>query len=400
MAFLIWQSLLHRKLQNMAIVFSIAIGVGIVFCIIPIFSGVSKGMDLSRQRMGADIVVVPGNAVMEEPSLILFSGAPVNIYMPENITDTIRKIPGVSNATSQFFTHTLTADCCSVGDSIRLIGYDPSSDWIISPWLKSVRPDGLQSDEVIIGAKVQNIFGDKISILGQMFKIAAVLEETGTSMDYSILTNIDEARNLVTSNPQLKIALKDVGPTDKLISAVMVKTTEGANLENIVEKIQETGYVHPIVASEVKKHINDQFNLLLYLLGGTGILIVLLSIFQLFSRFYTLTWERQTEWGLYLALGAWARDIAVIVISEAICVVLAGVVIGLFAGGGLYWTGLQLLKAHQSFPFVNPSGIFFTILSLAMLVVFSCIGALAAWIPAYQGSHIEPSTIMTRGEFD
>jgi putative ABC transport system permease protein len=399
MTFLIWKSLLHRKLQSLAIIVAIAVGVAIVFSVAAIYNGVASGMEISKQRMGADIVVVPFGVTIE-PSLILFGGATVNSYMPQSTVDSIRSIAGVRQATPQFFTHTLTADCHDIGTTNRMIGYDPASDWIIGPWLKKVQKTGLNDNEVILGAKVPVWTQNNIMILGKTYNIVAIAEATGSTLDYSLFVSIEEARRVVSSTSNLKSVWEKQGPPAELISTVLVQVDESANIDQIVEAIRGTGLVQPIVASEVKKRINEQFAGLVWLLGGVGLLTIAASLFQLFSRFYTLTWDRQAEWGLYLALGASGRDIEVIIVGEAVAVALSGSIAGLLLGGSLYKASLAILEAHQSFPFVQPDWQFFTVISVCLSGIFAGLGALAAWLPACRGSRIDPSTIMTRGEFD
>lgn len=399
MTFLIWKSLLHRKLQALSIIIAIAISIAIIFCITALYKGIHSGMEISKQRMGADIVVIPGGLTIE-PSLYLFGGATANTYMPKDTLDAVRNIPGVTNATPQFFTNTLTADCHDIGTNNRMLGYDPASDWIVGPWLKKIHKNELSADEVILGAKIPIWVENKIAILGKWYTIVAIAEETGTTLDYSLFVSMDEARRVVSTNKQLKPVWEKQGPPAELISAVLVKVSDTANVNEIVSTIQQVGYVQTIVAAEVKKRINDQFTVLILLLGGVGALTALASLFQLFSRFYHLTWERQAEWGLYLAIGASGRDITFIIVGEAIAITLTGAILGLALGEVLYQTGLAVLAAYQSFPYIAPSWLFLTLLSLILTGVYVLLGALAAWLPSYRGRQIDPSTTMTRGEFD
>lgn len=396
---LIWKSLLHRKLQTLAILVVIAVGVSIVFSVAALYRGVAAGMRLSQERMGADIVVVPFGVTME-PSLILFGGAATNSYMPADIVGSIRSIPGVRRATAQFFTHTLTADCHDIGTTNRMLGYDPASDWVIAPWLKQAQKAGLADNEVILGAKVPLWTQDYIQVLGKQYQIAAVADATGTTLDYSLFVSMDEARRVVAKNSRLNSVWEKQGDPADLISTVLVQLDETADIDQIAGAIRGTGLVQPIVAAEVKKRINEQFASLLWLLGGVGALTITASLFQLFSRFYTLTWERQAEWGLYLALGASSKDIAGIIAGEAVAVAFSGSIAGLLLGSSMYTAGLAVLEAHQSFPFVSPDWRYFTIISIGLVGIFTSLGAAAAWLPARQGSRIDPSTIMTRGEFD
>lgn len=399
MTFLIWKSLLHRRLQSIAIIVSIAVGVAILFSVGAVYDGVSAGMELSKQRMGADIVIVP-NGVTLEPSLILFGGASENSYMPQKYVEDVRTVPGVRTVTPQFYTHSLTADCHDIGMQNRMIGYDPTSDWIIAPWLKKIHKTELTDNEVILGAKVPTWTQNKISVFGKWYDIVTVAEETGTTLDYSLLVSMKEARRVAAKDNLLKKIWEKHGFPSELISTILVQVDESADINQVVAGIQKVGFMKPIAAAEVKKHIADQFTVFVFLIGGVGVLTVLSSLLQLFSRFYTLTWERQAEWGIYLAFGATGRDISAVIVGEAAAVALTGSIAGLLLGGGLYKVSLQLLGSYQSFPFVQPSWTFIAALALGITILFTGLGALAAWLPAYRGSRIDPSVIMTRGEFD
>jgi putative ABC transport system permease protein len=320
--------------------------------------------------------------------------------MPENTIDSVRAIPGVRRATPQFFTHTLTEACCEIGTVNQLVGYDPKSDWLVGSWLKNAHRQELKDDEVIIGAKIPVLVPDKILVLGKWYNIVAVAEETGTSLDHSLFINMDEARRIVSSNKSLEPELKKYGNPKDLISSILVETEPGADTDMISQKIQTLGFIQPIVAADVKKRIINNFKVLGLLMAAIGLLSFITVLYQLFSRFYTLTWHRQAEWGLYLAIGASGRDIATIIIGEALIVSLAGSLIGVIIGGMLYEFSLKVLLAYQSFPFVYPSWSFIAITTVLLIAFFSGLGALAAWIPACYGSRIDPAGIMTRGEFD
>jgi putative ABC transport system permease protein len=399
MTFLIWKSLLHRKLQSITIIVSIAVGVAIVFSIGAMYNGISRGMDLSRQRMGADIVIVPYGVTLE-PSLLLFGGATANSYMPKTYVEAVRNVPGVRTVTPQFYTQSLTAECHDIGTQNRMIGYEPTSDWIIAPWLKKVQKTELADDEVVLGAKVPTWEQNKISILGKWYKIVTIARETGTTLDYSMLVSMSEARRVVAKDILLKQVWEKQGVPSDLVSTMLVQVEEGVDVNAVATSIQSVGFMKPIVSAEVKKRIADQFIVFVLLIGGIGILTVATSLLYLFSRFYSLTWERQAEWGLYLAFGATGRDISAVIVGEAAAVALTGSIAGLLLGGGLYKASLLLLESYQSFPFVQPLWSFIAVMTLSITVLFTGLGALAAWLPAYRGSRIDPSVIMTRGEFD
>lgn len=398
---IIWKSLIHRKLQNLAIILSIAVSVAILFSIGGIYTGVDAGLERSKQRMGADIVVIPFGIKWLEPSMYLFGGATSNIYMPAKYFEAVQAVPGVSRVTPQFFAHTLPeSDCCDLKQQTRIIGYDPQSDWIVGPWLKNVQKWELAEDEVVLGASVPSGSRTTMSILGKPYRIAALADSTGTSMDHSIFVNMAEARRIAGEIPKLKTAFSRQGSADAWLSAILIQVDPAYNAQAVAEQIQQVGPLQTIVATEVKQKVAEQFTVLGVLLGAVGVLTTLASLFQLFSRFYTATWDRQAEWGLYLALGARGRDIASMIIGEAVAVTLAGSVAGLLLGGILYTWGLGILELYQSFPFVQDTASSLLLLGLSLTGLFSGLGILAAWLPAYMGSQVDPSLIMIQGEYD
>ena len=130
-----------------------------------------------------------------------------------------------------------------------------------------------------------------------------------------------------------------------------------------------------------------------------GILAVLTSIFQLFARMYALTLERQGEWGLYIALGSTWADIAKMILAEVGFLAVGGAVTGFLFGYILFVWSIGFMEAQQAFPFLYPKlGTTFEI-AFFIFVVLLFISSIAAVIPAYRSRSIQPSEIMTRGEF-
>jgi putative ABC transport system permease protein len=396
---IIMKALRHRLVSNLALLVSIAAGVCLIFSVTLIHFGVSNGLEKARQRLGADILVVPVG-VSVDPGEILYGGAPSNIYMPQELEQKVANMKGVQRATAQFFTQSLTEDCCDVGSAIRMIGYDSKTDWLVQPWLKDIAKTELADDEVIIGSGVTAGEGNKIMILGKSFHVVATMEPSGTGLDRSILTSIDTARRTAANSPLLKKIWQQNGDATNLISAILVEVAPGADVKEIIARLENFNEVQAFSAAETKRRTYEQFLVITGLLAVSGIVALVASIIQLFARLYTLTVERQGEWGLYLALGATPRKIALLIISETAILCTIGVAGGLVLGYLLYLWSVNFISVHQSFPFLYP-GWGLTILSAAVILFFwLLVGIIAAWIPAYRGSHIEPTLVMTRGEFD
>ena len=133
---LIWNSISKRAFQSFSLLLSVTVSVAVLFTLLAVYQGVSDGLETSGQRLGADMMLVPEDAVylMADTDLLL-TGAPAPLYLDQSVVDKAQEIDGVSRVTVQFYGQTLSEPCCSTGTEARLVGFDPESDWIVAPWL-------------------------------------------------------------------------------------------------------------------------------------------------------------------------------------------------------------------------------------------------------------------------
>jgi ABC-type antimicrobial peptide transport system permease subunit len=88
------------------------------------------------------------------------------------------------------------------------------------------------------------------------------------------------------------------------------------------------------------------------------------------------------------------------VIGEAFILSMAGVLVGIVLGYGLYYGMLALLRARKAFPFIEPSLSAELFGVLGAVAIFSLIGIISAWFPANQSAKIEPSAAMALEDID
>ena len=91
--------------------------------------------------------------------------------------------------------------------------------------------------------------------------------------------------------------------------------------------------------------------------------------------------QRRLEIGVRMALGAQRRDVLRLVLTRALRIVVAGLIVGLAGAAGV-------TRVLQTFLFgVTPTDpIAFTIVTLLLMAV----GLMAAWLPAYRATRIDP----------
>src|SRR5206468_1764777 len=118
--------------------------------------------------------------------------------------------------------------------------------------------------------------------------------------------------------------------------------------------------------------------LLLVLFAMTATLIATCGIYGLMA--YAVT-QRRREIGVRMALGAEPRDVLRLVLTRALRIVVAGLIVGLAGAAGV-------TRVLQTFLFgVTPTDpIAFTIVTLLLIAV----GLMAAWLPARRATRIDP----------
>lgn len=397
---LILQHLDKRRTQTVSTVLSVLLTVAVVFALILVWSGVSKGIQTSQERMGADIVAVPEEVrEMMSDSELLFTGAPVASYMDEDVIKKIQNMNGVEKVTAQFYGQTLNAACCSTGREQRIIGFDPETDWIIRPWMDRELNRSLDEDEVIIGSDVGGFEDGKGTVLGEKFRLAGVLDPTGTGLDNSILADMETVRRLSKETEGYEHYWEKYGDPGGLVSAVMIKTSEDSKTgaANVIE--MQDGLA-AVSSADVLGDIQGRMSMIFRIMVGAGILFVIAMIVTLFGRFWTMAWDRKAELGLYRALGASEKDLKKLILGEAVTITLAGSLAGLLIGGGIYMLLVRLLMDGEVFPYAAPSAGLVFLTALGMVVFAGLIGCLSAIRPLGQIRKIDPSLAMEKSDID
>ncbi len=171
----------------------------------------------------------------------------------------------------------------------------------------------------------------------------------------------------------------------RFVSFVARTATPGSAAEGIRAEIRRAAPDLPIqsaltmdeaVAASVAQ---PRFRTLLVgLFALTATLIATCGIYGLMA--YAVT-QRRREIGVRMALGAQRRDVLRLVLTRALRIVVAGLIVGLAGAVGV-------TRVLQTFLFgVTPTDpVAFTIVTLLLLAV----GLLAAWLPARRATRIDP----------
>ncbi len=307
-----------------------------------------KGLELSRERLGADIMVLP-TAAAGNASEVLFCAEPVNVYLPATQEEAVSQIEGVAAVTPQFFTQTVNQSCCSVIGVTRVVGVDMTSDFILRPWMASAEfeGDGLPSDGILLGAAAPPIEGGQASILGSVFRCVGVLEPTGTSVDETIFMDIGTARLIAGESPYLERVWAGANPADS-VSCFMVKVSPGSEPAEVAAAIAEhVPGSAAVCTSDLVSGVTTQLAVLESVTLAFSVAVALLAALALAGRFTSLASARMRELGLLRTLGVSRFKVAATFVGEVGAVALAASLVA--ALGACATASVIVGRLHDAF---------------------------------------------------
>ena len=358
----------------------------------------NKGLELSRERLGADAILVPKEASASGSDL-LFTAIPENIYMSKDVYEQAKELEGVAALSPQFYIQTFDADCCGSGTTTRVVGYDSETDFIISAFLPEGSDNVLADDEVILGNANGTMFlGLKYLILENRFLVTEVLEPAGNGIDDMFFLNIDVARQLCLDHFLIQKDWKDKDPFDH-ISVVMVKLEEGVNPHDFEEQFNDSGIkANCILTGDTISSLQRQIKTTMKVLAGMWLATMLIAVLALVGRFNAMAKERKKEIGLLRAMGVQKIQVFGLIIGEACTMALIGGLIG----SGLAILCIDPLIEMLKADFTLSSSVWNNELALICggcgVALALVLGFFSALLPAVRSASLDPQTAITQGE--
>jgi putative ABC transport system permease protein len=394
-----WQNLSRRKGQSFLTILITLLTVMVFVMIFAFYINFQQGVALSQKRLGADILVLP-NEASTDAYTTLYTAEPNNIYMPVEVLDSIKKVEGIAIASPQLFIQTLNASCCAVDSETRIVAFDMDTDFVLQPWFHEANLDFLADDEIIIGCDVPAYLGNRVGILGDVFRIVGTMSPTGTGMDETYFMNMDVAKRLAATNENLKEVLPDIDP-QAVYSAILIKVQDGYNVADVVANIEEASLnVSIVVTDEVVTSMKKQMSMIGQVMILLWVLLLVVTALALIGRFTALAQVRKKEMGILRAIGGQKTDVFKLILLEACFLAGIGGMLGSILGTCAVSPLIEWLQ--QAFTFsilaLNPGLIAKSLLLGTCMAIL--LGGLAALYPACKSARLDPQEVIMRGEID
>jgi putative ABC transport system permease protein len=156
----------------------------------------------------------------------------------------------------------------------------------------------------------------------------------------------------------------------------------------------------PLVRSEVVDKSEAQLQSVFFLLLVSAAIMVVITLLQLFARFYSSVWDRKKELALYRAIGASKSDLRKLIVLEIEALVGIGLICGIVLGFAARSALLEIMQEGLAFPFMPPSPALSVAVVAIILVAIEIVCILSIIVPLKQIERLDPSTAMQQGDID
>ena len=360
-------------------------------------SSLRSGLGSLESRLGADVMVVPYSAATQKKfeDIILLRSTGY-FYMDKKYMNEIAELESVGDISAQFYLASASSSCCSI--PVQIIGFDPETDFTITPWINKSGGGKLGTYDVVVGNDLNAFVGDTLTFYGTEVKVAAKLDKTGTSFDTTVFTNADTIKELIRSSLELKMNdFGDVDP-DRVVSTVLINAADGHSAEEVANDInlhvkRVKAYATKDMISGVSESLSGVSDVIGVLIGVVWVLgaVILLLAFTMSAN------ERKKEFAVLRVLGASRGKLASMVLKEALLTGLTGGAVGTLIGLAAMLGFNGLIEESLGLPFLLPSVGVTAAYMLGALALTVLTGALAAAVSAFRISRLDTGVIL-RGD--
>ena len=390
------QNLRRKPYRAVVIGLCVAVATGSLFAATIVLRGVQHSLTVGRARLGADLIVVPiGHEVPAQEAFI--TGQPSTFYMPDDIKEIITALPGVQQTSTQVFIETLSNASCCIGEFF-LVGFEPETDFTISPWLAThLDGEALGPFDIIVGDRILLREDETVIFYGTAFNVVGVLEKTGMGIDRTIYVPMEGMRTMIADSSELAEKTLTVAPEE--ISSILVSVAPNADILDVAERIEANlDNAKVFTAAQLNQAVGNQLQGVLGVTFGVTIAMWLMSLLTIGLVFSLTVNERQRELGILRAMGAQRQAIFRLVMGEA------GLLTGLGGLGGIVTAGVllagfsRLIQLRLHIPYLLPNWFEIVGISFLLLILSLLTGALASLHPALSSSKMEPYAAIRQGE--
>lgn len=393
---LAFQNLLKRPTRTSLLVLAVTLAMAAIFSSFVIGAGINASISRSFARMGADLVVVPEETMVNITSALL-TVQPTDALLDPSVMDEIKRLDGVAEVSPQTILKVpIMAGMPS--HKANLIAFDPATDFTVRPWLDAHLDRPIKRGDLICGGRRTEEIGEEVQPCNTPATIHGKLGRSGVGpFDESFFATYETAEALTAgklkqASSTAPYAWRD-GSGGRAASALLVRLKFGATAEQVRFSIARIKGVKVIAGTRIVTATRE--TTLLMVLGMMAFSALMISgcLILIGLLFSAIISERRRELGLLRALGARRTNIAHMLMAEAGFATFMGGIFGVLLGLAfiaLFQNSLVFYLQTLHVDFVWPSVTLIAFAALFCALAAAAVGLLGAVLPAWRASANEP----------
>ena len=388
--YLVLRGLKERQFRSLLIAFFILVLTGFLLATTVILWGMEENLRIGMERLGADIVVIPFDVTEQAQEEVLAGMLPAKDSMPAGHVRRILEMKAVKRASPQLYLSTIKGSPYSSADELRILAFDPKTDFTILPWLKYELPKPLGIRDAIGGALINKIDPPE-HILANGYELALVgkLEPTGIWFDQTVFVTFETAREMIVKGA---ISAEVSADTVTSISVDLKPGYDAAR--TATEMMLVAPGIWPVQATKVMTTLAAQraglIQSLFLALSTIWIFTVVLTGFV----FSLIVNEQRREIGMFRAVGASRHFIFRLFLTEGAILASVGGLTGMIVTTFLlYFLRTWLMSAFEVRIYL-PSlpGLVVSMIGCFLIALLLVLPALL--YPAIRASRLDPAVAM------
>ena len=396
--FLAYKNIMKRPVRTTALVILAAILALSIFAGTVVVKSLSNGFASLENRLGADVMVVPYEATTKQKlENIVLQGNTGYFYMDSEYLDEISQIEGIGKISPQYYLASVKAGCCSI--PVQIIGFDPNTDFSITPWIKKASTTAVDYLDVVVGNDLNAFVGDKLSFFGVEVNVVAKLDKTGTSYDTEVFTTQETIQTLIDASLNKQLNEYANINSGNIVSCILIDVADGYDVDEVVNNINvHYKKLRAIRATNMISGVSDSLTAASDIARILVVVVWIVALVIMVVAYILLTGERKKEFAVLRAIGASRKKLSQIVLAEGVGISFVGSAIGVLIAMLIILPFSGYIETKLSVPFLLP-GVFMIAAAAVLAVMLATLtGALSAGTAARKISRLDTGTILRSGE--
>jgi putative ABC transport system permease protein len=371
-----FNNLRRRKAKMIFLILGLFIGIATIVTLLAITESMSRDIEDRLDQFGANIVMVPQSDNLS----LSYGGISVGGVSYESVDfeeSGIARIWEIENNKNLGAVVAKVLGSVEVkGRKALLMGTNFNDELQLKTWWQ-FRGDVPGERELMLGATAAETLdlklGERISLAGRDFMVAAILLPTGGAEDAVVIANMKEAQEILGKEGRVSMVE---------ISAFCRGCPISDMVLQIAEKFPEAKVTALKQAVMSKMQSIEMFKSFSY---GIAVLVVFIGSLLVFITMMGSVNERTREIGIFRAIGFRRGHVMQIILLEAMVVGLLGGLLGFLGGNGVAWLVMPMVIKDGAFAGINMN------LGGISILLAVALSLLASLYPALKASRLDPS---------